>query len=158
MTSLYLRNATAADVEAFHAHQLDVTARHMAAFTSAEPMDRDGFLSHWERISEDEAIIKRTIVFDGLVAGHILCFEQFGNPAVSYWLGRQYWGKGIATNALRAFLPLVPERPLYARAAADNIGSLRVLEKCGFVILGHDTDFAPARRADVEETILVLQA
>jgi RimJ/RimL family protein N-acetyltransferase len=51
---------------------------------------------------------------------------------VGYWLGRSYWGRGIATRALALFLPLVPARPLYAHVASHNTGSMRVLVKCGF--------------------------
>ncbi|MCB0242704.1 MAG: GNAT family N-acetyltransferase, partial [Anaerolineae bacterium] len=73
-----------------------------------------------------------------------------------YWLGREYWGKGIATRALAAFLEIITVRPLYARAAQDNIGSLMVLAKCGFVICGKDKGFATARGGETEEYVLRL--
>lgn len=72
---------------------------------------------------------------------------------MSYWLGRGYWGKGIATRALSAFLERSQIRPLYARAAKDNIGSIRVLEKCGFKTTGEDNGHG----AEVEEIILILR-
>jgi len=46
---------------------------------------------------------------------------------VTYWLGRDFWGRGLATQALKRMLHLVVDRPIFARAAADNIGSIRVL-------------------------------
>lgn len=47
-------------------------------------------------------------------------------------------------------------RPLYARAVKDNIASIRVLEKCGFVLSGEDKGFSNARSKEVEEFILKL--
>ncbi len=81
---------------------------------------------------------------------------EFGKPEVSYWIGKPYWGKGVATRALSAFLFHVKVRPLYARVAKDNIASLRVLEKCGFARIGEDKGFANARGEEVEEFILRL--
>ena len=89
------------------------------------------------------------------MAGYILNFEQFGKPAVAYWIGKPYWGKGVATRALSAFLGYVKVRPLYARAVKDNVASLRVLEKCGFTVCGEDKGFSDARGQEVEECILI---
>jgi RimJ/RimL family protein N-acetyltransferase len=57
---------------------------------------------------------------------------------------------------LRELLGVVPDRPLYARAAADNAGSVRVLEKCGFVLTGHERGFANARGEEIDEVVLTL--
>jgi RimJ/RimL family protein N-acetyltransferase len=92
------------------------------------------------------------------VAGHIAHFEQFGEPEVGYWIGKEYWGKGIATQALSEFLKVIKTRPLYARAVKDNMASIRVLEKCGFKIFSEDNGFANARGEVVEEYILKLEA
>src|SRR5216683_1676388 len=46
------------------------------------------------------------------------------------------------------------QRPLYARAASDNAVSLRVLKKAGFKAVGTECSFAPARKTEIEETIL----
>jgi RimJ/RimL family protein N-acetyltransferase len=70
----------------------------------------------------------------------------------------EFWGKGIATAALSRFLDVVTERPLFGRAAADNTASLRVLEKCVFVVTGRGKGFANARGAEVDELILMLGA
>jgi len=91
------------------------------------------------------------------VVGHIASFERLGKPEVSYWIGKEYWGKGLATKALSEFLSQVKVRPVYARAAKDNTASLRVLEKCGFKISGEDKGFSHARGKEVEEFILELR-
>jgi RimJ/RimL family protein N-acetyltransferase len=75
---------------------------------------------------------------------------------VTYWVDRTQWGKGIASAALQILLAETVERPLYARAASDNVGSLRVLEKAGFRRVGVNRDFAPGRGEEIEETILRL--
>lgn len=152
-----LRAATAADVPIFFEHQQDPVARHMAAFAPADAADRSGYLAHWNHILNDRMNLARTILYDQQVAGHILGFELFGKRTVGYWVGRDYWGKGVATQALAQFLQHdETTRPLYARAVKDNAGSLRVLEKCGFRIIGDDRGFAHARGEDVEEYILQL--
>jgi RimJ/RimL family protein N-acetyltransferase len=153
-----LRDVTLADLPTFFEHQLDPTSNYMAAFTAKDPDDRQAFDLHWAKILADDSIIKKTILYNDLVAGHILSFEQFGKPSVSYWVGRAYWGKDIATHALSTFLKELKTRPLYARAAKDNIASLRVLEKCGFMISGEDRGYSNARGEQVEEFILKLDA
>jgi RimJ/RimL family protein N-acetyltransferase len=146
------------DLSLFFEQQLDPEANQMAAFTSKNPADRDAFMGHWNKILEDETINIQTILFAGQVAGHILSYEdeEFGGPEVSYWMGRSYWGKGIASRALSAFLLHINARPLYARVAKDNSRSLRVLEKCGFTRIGEDKGFSNARGQETEEFILRL--
>jgi RimJ/RimL family protein N-acetyltransferase len=85
-----------------------------------------------------------------------LVHSWFGEPEISYWLGKDYWGKGVATAALSAFLDHVEMRPLYARVAKDNLASQRVLEKCGFTVDGEDKGFSNARGVEVEEVILIV--
>jgi RimJ/RimL family protein N-acetyltransferase len=154
--ALALRDVTEADLPTFFEHQQDEGAVSMIAFAVKDPADRAAFQERWAKILGDPAIIKKTILVDGRVAGHIMCFEHFGLPEVGYWLGRDYWGQGLATRALSAFLTQLKRRPLYARVAKDNLASLRVLEKCGFQITGEDKAFANARGAVVEEFILSL--
>ncbi len=151
-----LRDVAEEDLDVFFEQQRDPVANHMAAFTAKDPTDRDAFGEHWARILSDDAITIRTIVFDGRVAGHIARFERLGDPEVTYWLGREFWGKGLATEALSAFLAEVTDRPLYARAAKDNLASIGVLEKCGFAICGSNKAFASARGEEITEVILKL--
>ncbi len=83
------------------------------------------------------------------MAGHIAKFERLGKSEVTYWIGKEYWGKDVATKGLAEFWGDLKARPLYARAAKDNVASLRVLEKCGFAICGSDKAFANARGQEV---------
>lgn len=151
-----LRDVTESDLPIFFDQQQDPAANYMAAFTAKDPSDRDAFLARWTKILGDESITKKAILYNGEVVGHVLSFEQFGQPAVSYWIGKEYWGQGIATEALLQFLDRLAERPLYARAAKDNIASIRVLEKCGFTVCGEDKGFSNARAAEVEEFVFKL--
>jgi RimJ/RimL family protein N-acetyltransferase len=100
--------------------------------------------------------MNRTVLFDGQVAGSVASYvdPELGEPEVTYWIGKEYWGKGIATRALSAFLDIQTARPIYGRAAKDNIGSIRVMEKCGFTIVGYGKGFANARGEEIEEVIL----
>ena len=151
-----LREVMPTDLDSFYAHQLDPEANRMAAFVGKEPRTRPAFDTHWAKILQDSRNTNRTIEVGGRVAGHIACFPQEGNLEVTYWLGREFWGQGVATAALRQLLQLVTVRPIFGRAASDNIGSIKVLQKCGFKIIGQDQGFAPGRGKVVEEHILRL--
>jgi RimJ/RimL family protein N-acetyltransferase len=157
MTSdVLLRDVTEGDLPIFFEHQMDPDANQMAAFP---PRDRDAFMTHWtKKILGDDTVTKKTILFDGQVAGNIVSFEHCGETQVGYWIGKQYWGKGIATRALSEFLDRVKARPLHAHVAKHNLGSLRVLEKCGFRICGEDKAPSNAGGEPVEEFILTLGA
>jgi len=151
-----LRPVTESDLPIFFEHCRDETARDMAAFVSEDPEDRAAFDAHWDRIRNSESVIVRTIVVDGEVVGHIASFDRDGDHEVTYWIGREYWGRGIATDALRAFLDEDPLRPVFGRVVKNNVGSRRVLEKCGFSISGEDRGYAAGRGEEVEEYILRL--
>ena len=97
---LLLRDVLDDDLPIFFEQQLDQEANHMAAFTAKDPTDREAFMAHWHNILGIETCIIRTILFNGQVAGSVSSYEEEGKPEVTYWLGRQYWGKGIATQAL----------------------------------------------------------
>jgi RimJ/RimL family protein N-acetyltransferase len=150
-----LRHVLASDLPVFFEQQLDPEATAMAALPSR---NQETFMAHWARITTDDSILIRTILFNGNIAGNIVCFDQLGEREVGYWLGKEYWGKGIATRALAEFLKEIETRPLYAHVAKHNIGSRRVLEKCGFVISGEDIFFSQAFGRNVEEYILTLEA
>lgn len=144
------------DLNTFFEQQLDPEANYMAAFTARNPADRDSFDAHWKKILGDGSITIKTILFGGQIAGHIACHSWFGEPEVTYWLGKSFWGKGIATAALSKLLDDLPIRPLFARSAGDNLASIRVLEKCGFKVVGHETGFANARGQEINEVVMKL--
>lgn len=157
---IQLRDVIESDLPIFFEHQLDPDANYMAAFTARDPTDRDAFMAHWARILGDETITVKTILFNDHVAGSVASYidEEFGQLEVTYWIGREYWGKGVATRSLSTFLDYVTVRPLYGRTAKDNVASLRVMEKCGFTICGEGKGFAYARGEEVEELMLRLEA
>ena len=125
-----LRNIEPNDLPLFYEQQLDPESTRMAAFPAR---DRASFDAHWERnILGNPDAIAQTILVDDEVAGNIGSWTQEGVRLVGYWIGKEYWGKGIATRALSAFLHQVTHRPLYAHVVKHNIGSIRVLAKCGF--------------------------
>jgi RimJ/RimL family protein N-acetyltransferase len=151
-----LRPVTEEDLAIFYEQQRDAAANVMAAFAAKDPSDHGAFRAKWTKILSDGAITTRTIVAGGQVAGHVMCFPFLGRPTTAYWLGRQFWGRGIATAGLRQLVALVSQRPLYAQAAKDNLASLRVLAKCGFQVIAEDRGFSHARGEDVEEWVLQL--
>jgi RimJ/RimL family protein N-acetyltransferase len=156
---LLLRDVLPDDLPIFFEQQLDQEAIYMAAFTRKDPTDREAFMAHWHKILGIETCIIKTILFNGQVAGSVSSYEEEGRPEVTYWLGREYWGKGVATWALKELLAHHSQkRPMYARVAKDHAGSRRVLEKCGFRMIGEDKGFANARGQEIEELLLELDA
>ena len=154
---LYLRDVVNDDLSIFFENQLDHEANYMAAFTAKDPTNQEAFTAHWHKILANETNIIRTIIFNEQVAGSVSSYEDEGKPEVTYWLGKEYWGKGIATRALKEFLANHNTiRPIYARVAKDNLGSRRVLEKCGFTVLSESKGFANARGQEIEEFLLEL--
>lgn len=150
-----LREVHDSDLPVFFRQMNDPEALRMAAFTPEDPADRDAFETHWRKIRASVDVV-RTILGDGDVIGSAAVYGKPGEREVTYWVDRAYWGRGVATAALRVLLAEVPDRPLYARAAADNTGSLRVLEKCGFEESAHARGFAPARGEEIDEVVLHL--
>ena len=147
-----LRDVIDADLLVFYEHQLDPEANRLVGFA---PRDAAAFTTHWITVRANETSVNKTILFEGRVAGYIVSFERFGEREVGYWLGREFWGKGIATRALQDFLNHLPMRPLCARVAKHNGASLRVLQKCGFTIVSEGT-FTSADGEEYEEHVLFL--
>ena len=130
-----LRPVEDADLPIFLAHQDDPVAAAMAAFPTRAP---DAFYEHWATIRADPTNLTRTIVADDQVVGDIVSWLDHGNRQVGYWIGRDHWGKGFATAALRLLLEEIKDRPVTAHIVPANIGSQRVAEKCGFVRVGEE--------------------
>lgn len=151
-----LREVKESDLEIFFTQQQDTDANFMAAFISRDPNNKRAFDKHWKKILLDDSVIIMTIVYQKKVVGHIASYILFGEREITYWIGKDFWGKGIASSALEKFINLVKVRPLHARAAKDNLASIRVLEKCGFNYIGNDLTFSQYRNEDVEEVIYKL--
>lgn len=153
-TSTRLRDVIASDLAILFEQQADLESSTMAAVPSR---DREAFDAYWAKIMADENIILRTIEVNGQTAGHLVSFLIEGERQVGYWLGKEFWGMGIATEALRQFLGVVKTRPLFGRVAKHNPGSRRVLEKCGFKFIGDDK-YVNIAKEEVEEFVLRLDA
>ena len=139
MTAVSLRPVTESDLQAFYEQQADPESVAMAAVPARE---RDDHFRHWREVLADESVCVRAIVVDGSVAGHVVSFvrEEGSEREVGYWVARGFWGRGVASTALAAFLREETRRPLIATVAVHNPGSLRVLEKCGFTVEAHVPD------------------
>lgn len=152
-SGLELRAPCKEDLELFFEFQRDPVAIKMAGF---HPRSLDAFMEHWEKILENPAVAKSTIVWNGAVAGNVVCFDVGEKRSVGYWLGSTYWGQGIATRALQLFVANQPQRPLYAFLAAHNHASRRVLEKCGFIMQGSVSTPEGLSPLDGEELLMKL--
>ena len=126
-----LRDVEPGDLPLLFEHQRDPEAVAMVVFRSRDAAEFD---EHWAKLLADETVLKKTIVVDGEVAGHLVSFMRDGKREIGYWIDRAFWGRGIATAALSAFLRLEQIRPLYAGVAKHNLASIRVLQKCGFTL------------------------
>jgi len=150
-----LRDVADEDIPILFEQQADAGAARMAAFPSR---DREAHAAHWEKIRANASMCARTILAGDRVAGNIGSFDRDGLRLVGYWLGREYWGRGIASRALALFLAVERTRPLHAYVAKHNAGSIRVLEKNGFVKVRDDTPHPAAAgdAAPVEEWLMRL--
>ncbi len=154
---LTLREVIESDLAVLYEYECEPEAIQMAAFTSEDPTNHDAFTAHWKMILAAPTIIARSIVQGDAILGSIMSYEESGCPEVTYWIGRKHWGRGVATEALTLFLQSVDtRRPMRARAAKDNIASIRVLEKCGFQVIQETRGFANARGTEIEELELEL--
>jgi RimJ/RimL family protein N-acetyltransferase len=150
-----LRSVEDRDLDVFFDHQTDPQAVEMAAFPAR---DKDQFAAHWAKVRADDTLVVRTIVADGTVAGNIGSWQENGQQLLGYWVGREWWGRGVVTRALALLVDEVLIRPLYAHVAVHNVGSIRVLEKCGFRRGRPQETKAPAPDDGIEEFIFVLNA
>jgi RimJ/RimL family protein N-acetyltransferase len=151
--SVRLRDVSEADLPIFFEHQRDPVANRMAAFPAR---DREAFMQHWTtRVLGVHTNTNRTILVDEQVVGYISSFEVSDERLVGYWIGREHWGKGIASRALRLFVADADtRRPLYAHVARQNPASIRVLEKAGFTMVGQATVEEPGE--EIEEVVMRL--
>lgn len=150
-----IRDVVCNDLPTLYEHQLDVEGNRMA-FT--HPRTADDFDSHWEKCLKDSNVTVKAITVGTKLAGCISCFKADGRDSIGYWIGNAYWGQGVATQALTLLLNQVSLRPLHARVAAMNVASIRVLQKCGFEIVGREFSPATERFVECEEMLLKLKS
>ena len=152
-----LRPTTISDLDVLFTFQLDKESGYLAAFMSKDPTDKSAYLSKHTKLLNDPTVNNQTILLDNTIVGSIARFVMDGNPEITYWIDRKFWGQGIATTALKEFLAIEAVRPIFGRVAFDNFGSQQVLEKCGFKKVGRDKGFANARQMEIEEYIYKLE-
>jgi RimJ/RimL family protein N-acetyltransferase len=151
--SVRLRPVQPGDLPRMYDMQLDPESNRMAVMT---PRTREAFDAHWAKALDDPGITARAVLVGEVLVGYISSFPMDGHDHVGYWIDRAHWGMGIASRALRLLLQEVAKRPLVATAATSNGASLRVLQKCGFVIEQVRQSPARERYPECEEAVLVL--
>ena len=151
-----LRPLTDDDLDALFVWESDPRAVKMAAFTRADPSDRDAFDAHYERVRSNPENTLLAIEADSEFVGTVASFTVEGDREVSYWIAPARWGQGVATQGLRTFLEIELTRPLFGRVAEHNPASAKVLARAGFVEVGSDKGFAPGVGAEVTERIFRL--
>ena len=151
--AITLRTFADSDLDALFVWESDPRAVEMAAFTRADPSDRDAFDAHYERVRSDPSNTLLAIEDDGEFVGTVGSYSMEGEREVTYWIAPARWGQGLASQALRAFLAVEQTRPLYGRVASHNAGSAKVLARAGFVEVGSETSIAPGVGAEIVERI-----
>ncbi len=154
---LILKPTTVEDLEHLFQFQLNEEAIYLAAFTPKDPTNKAAYIEKYTKHLTDPTNNTQTIWLDDTIIGSIAKFIMFGDAEITYWIDRQYWGKGIASKTLQQFLDIERTRPVFGRVAFDNIGSQKVLQKAGFKRIGQDKGFANARQAEIEEFIYKLE-
>lgn len=155
-SEIILRRTEITDLEHLFVFQLDEEANYLAAFMPKDPTDKAAYLEKYTNLLKLPTVNMQTIFVDQIVAGSISKFEMEGEAEITYWIDKKFWGKGVATEALRQLLTIENSRPIFGRVAFDNFASQKVLEKCGFIKVGTDRGFANARHAEIEEYIYKL--
>ncbi|WFB69217.1 GNAT family N-acetyltransferase [Chryseobacterium sp. WX] len=148
-----LRPTVVEDLETLFQFQLDYEANHLAAFTSKDSTNKEAYIAKFTKLLTDPTINNQTIIAGTVIVGSIAKFIMEDDVEITYWIDKNFWGKGIATTALKDFLTIETTRPIFGRVAFDNLGSQKVLEKCGFIKIGTDKGFANARQTEIEEFI-----
>ena len=154
--ALTLTRTTEADLPLLFVFQTDKEGQRLAAFMPKDAGNREAWLEKHTKFLSDPNIHNCTIRLNGEIVGSIAKFVMEGEAELTYWIDRKHWGKGLASEALSAFLQIERTRPIHGRVAFDNYGSQRVLEKAGFVRIGSDRGFAHARGEEIEEYIYQL--
>ncbi len=151
--TITLRALSVGDLNALFRWESDPVAARMAAFTRPDATDRAAFDAHYQRVLSEPENWTRAIDENGVLVGMIASFTMEGERELTYWVDPSRWGRGIASGAVRLFIPDEPHRPLYARAAEHNLGSRRVLERNGFLKIGEEASWADGVGKEVVEHI-----
>jgi RimJ/RimL family protein N-acetyltransferase len=148
-----LRPVQPGDLPEMFQWQLDPESNRMAV---VNPRTREDFDAHWDQALKDPAIAAKAILADNVFVGFISFFPRDGHNHVGYWIDRAFWGRGVASRALQLFLQEVHQRPLIATAATSNGASLRILQKCGFILERMQHSPGSERYPECEEAVFIL--
>lgn len=154
--NIELRPTVIEDLDTLFIFQMDKEGGYLAAFMPADPTDKTAYINKYTKLLSDPTVNNQTIILDNTIVGSIAKFVMHGDTEITYWIDKQFWGQGIATQALTLLLAIEKNRPIFGRVAFDNFGSQKVLEKCNFVKVGTDKGFANARQTVIEEFIYKL--
>ncbi len=156
MGKIRLRKTIEPDLELLFSFQLDKVANYMAAFTDKSDKNKASYIKKWTHLMSKHTIHLQTILSNNEVVGSVAKYEINGKAELTYWINKDYWGRGIATKAVLFFLQIELARPIFARAASDNIASQKVLENSKFTKIGIKKGYANAREMEIEEFIYKL--
>lgn len=147
-----LRPVQRNDLPVFFAFETDPES---SALAGVKPRDHDAFLANWEKISTDDSVVEQAIIADGVLVGRVTCFVRDGNAELGYWIGREFWGRGIAGRAVGMFLDEDARMPLHAHVSAANAASIRLLERHGFERTGQTDE--PETERYIAGTVLAFR-
>jgi RimJ/RimL family protein N-acetyltransferase len=149
--AITLRRARETDIPTFVRLQTDAQAAYAAAFGAVR--SEHDIAAHWAKVLRDSENETWVILAADEPVGFIGMFRRGADREITYWMDRALWGRGIAATAVSAFVGGVPFRPIFARVAADNVRSVRVLEKCGFSHVNTERGFAEQRGVEIDEFV-----
>ena len=87
-----------------------------------------------------------------------LCkLKEEGAWEIGYHIAKQFTGQGYATEAVKAFLPVMAKKfnikEVYGICLAENTASVRVLEKCGFTQIYHGLGNYQGKEAEIIKSV-----
>lgn len=153
MKKITLKSTAVLDLETLFEFQLDKEGGYLAAFIPKDHTNKEAYLNKYKKLLADPMVNNQTILLGNNIVGSIAKFVMEGDTEITYWIDRKFWRQGIATKALKEFLTIEKQRPIFGKVAFDNFGSQKVLEKCGFVKISSEKGFANARQMEIEEFI-----
>jgi RimJ/RimL family protein N-acetyltransferase len=148
---LLFRSHEAADLEAFCAMEGDAEVRRYVGgaprtreaaeqrFRERAMRDVAGRLGMWAAVLKaDGSYVGRCGLYPNLDGGA----KVAGEAVLGFYIAREFWGRGLATEAARAFVDFGFGELKLARIVGsvqvENAASIRVLDKLGFVIARHE--------------------
>ena len=112
-----LRAVEDGDLPLFFEWQSDEESYRMAAVPTR---DAESFAAHWARNRSNPENYMRTIVADGVVVGNVVSWTGGEGRMVGYWIGKEHWGRGIASAALRLYLDHVEQHRPCSRPSSST--------------------------------------